>query len=315
MEGWWGPSLRLGLDAARLDIESNVLASPAVELGELGAWARAGHVRELGHGVRLDFGAAVRADRHDLLNGTTVSPAVDATLAHEGLTLDLRWSRGFSPPGLGDLFFQEGVLVEPNPDLRPERVRGELSASVTHAWSLGRAAGRLHGMVYRADLDDMILWFPDHRFVWSPDNYDVTRRGLELGATVDLSTFAGTHSLSAGAAWSEVEYTGPVLDGQVAYRPRFTADLSLRLTVRGVTLVPAATHVGERRTLPGSTLNALGGYTVLDAGIAIPVALGKAPGRLEFAVNNLLDERASLLADYPLPGRGWSTRIRIGAGP
>ena len=314
LEGWWGQGLRFGLDAARLDIESNALASPAVGLAEFGAWARAGHVRELGRGVRLDLGAAIRADRHDLVNGATASPAIDASLTRAGLTVDLRWGRGFSPPGLGDLFFQEGVLVEPNPDLGPERIRGELSASVAHVWSLGPAAGRLHGTVYRADLDDMILWFPDHRFVWSPDNFDVTRRGLELGVTADLSTRAGTHSLSAGAVWSEVEYTGPVLDGQVAYRPRFTADLSLRLTVRGVTLVPSATHVGERRTVPGSPLNALAGYTVLDAGIAVPVTV-KVPGRIEFAVNNLLDERASLLADYPLPGRGWSTRLRIGAGP
>lgn len=310
LEGWWGPSLRFGLDAARLDIESNVLASPAVELGELAAWARAGHVRELGSGVHLDLGAAIRADRHDLVNGITASPAFDAGLTRAGFTVDLRWGRGFSPPGLGDLFFQEGVLVEPNPDLRPERIRGELSASLAHAWSLGRATGRLHGSVYRADLDDMILWFPDHRFVWSPDNYDVTRRGLELGFTADLSA----HSISASAAWSEVEYTGAVLDGQVAYRPRFTADLSLRLTVRGVTLVPTATHVGTRRTVPGSPLNALAGYTVLDAAIAVPVTL-RVPGRIEFAVNNLLDERASLLADYPLPGRGWSIRLRIGAAP
>ena len=314
LEGWWGRGLRVGLDVARLDIESNVLASPAVGLAEFGAWARAGHVRELGRGVRLDLGAAIRADRHDLVNGITASPAIDASLARAGLTVDLRWGHGFSPPGLGDLFFQEGVLVEPNPDLGPERIRGELSASVAHMWSLGPAAGRLHGTVYRADLDDMILWFPDHRFVWSPDNYDVTRRGLELGVTADLSTRAGTHSVFAVAAWSDVEYTGPVLDGQVAYRPRFTADLSLRLVVRGVTLVPTVSHVGERRTVPGSPLNALAGYTVLDFGIAVPVRL-KAPGRIEFAVNNLLDERASLLADYPLPGRGWSTRLRIGAGP
>ena len=311
LEGWWGPSLRFGLDAARLDIESNVLASPTVRIGELGAWARAAHARELGGGVRLDLGAAVRADRHDLVNGMTASPAVDAAFTRAGLTVDLRWGRGFSPPGLGDLFFQEGVLVEPNPDLGPERIRGELSASVAQAWSLGPAAGRLHGSVYRADLDGMILWFPDHRFVWSPDNYDVSRRGLELGVIADFSTRAGTHSVSASAAWSEVEYTGPVLDGQVAYRPRFTADLSLRLTVRGVTLVPAATHVGERRTVPGSPLNALAGYTMLDAAIAVPVS----PGRIEFAVNNLFDERASLLADYPLPGRGWSIRLRIGAAP
>ena len=315
LEGWWrreAPSLRVGLHAARLDVASSALASPALRLGGFGAWARAGRTWEPGQRTRLDLGGTIRADRHDLVMGVTVSPAVDAILTRAGLTVDLRWGRGFSPPGLGDLFFQEGVLVEPNPDLGPERIRGERAVSLSHAWSLGSVAGQVRGTAYRADLDDMILWFPDHRFVWSPANYDVTRRGVELGATADLES---AHTVAANVSWSEVEYTGPALDGQVPYRPRFTADLSLSIALPGeVSLAPALTHVGERRTVPGSELNALEDYTLFDAGIAIPVAFGKASGRLDLALTNILDERAALLADYPLPGRGWSIRLRVGTG-
>ena len=326
LEGWWSAGaatplradpfdLRFGLHAARLDVESNTLTTPALSLDELGAWARAGHGWQLHPGFQLDLGAALRADRHDLVDGVTLSPAVEAALTRAGLTLDVRWGRGFSPPGLGDLFFQEGVLVEPNPDLGPERIRGELTATLAQRWSVGPATGELRATAYRADLDDMILWFPDHRFVWSPDNYDVLRRGLELGATTDLAAFGRTHTLAANAAWSEVEYTGAVLDGQVAYRPRFTADLALGIGLpAGITLTPSGTHVGERRTVPGSPLNALAGYTLVNAGISLPFELARVAGRLELALTNLLDERAALLVDYPLPGRGWSTRIRIGAG-
>ena len=320
LEGWWRPgasgeALRAGLHAARLDVDSNVLTARALDLDELGAWARAGRGWDPGRGVHLDLGAGIRADHHALVDGITASPAVDATLTRAGLTLDLRWGRGFSPPGLGDLFFQEGVLVEPNPDLRPERIRGELTATLAQRWSLGPAAGEVRATAYRADIVDMILWFPDHRFVWSPDNYDVARRGLEVGATADVAAFGHTHTVTVNAAWSDVEYTGAVLDGQVAYRPRFTADLSVGIGLpAGITLNPSAAHVGERRTVPGSPLNALPAYTLFDAGIAIPLVLGKRAGRLDLAITNLLDARAALLADYPLPGRGWSTRIRIEAG-
>ncbi|MYC86648.1 MAG: TonB-dependent receptor [Gemmatimonadales bacterium] len=324
LEGWWSaeaaPSpgedvldLRFGLHAARLDVESNALTSDAIGLDELGAWGHAGHGWQLRPGFRIDLGASLRADRHDLVDGVILSPAVEAALSRAGLALDLRWGRGFSPPGLGDLFFQEGVLVEPNPDLRPERIRGELSATLSQRWSVGLVTGELRATAYRADLDDMILWFPDHRFVWSPDNYDVARRGLELGATTDLTAFGRTHSLTAGAAWSQVEYTGAVLDGQVAYRPRFTADVGLGIGLpAGITLTPSGTHVGARRTVPGSPLNALAAYTLFNAGVGVPFELGRFAGRLELALTNLLDERAALLVDYPLPGRGWSTRIRLG---
>ena len=324
VEGWWRAEassssrepldLRFGLHAARLDVESNALTSPGIGLDELGAWAHAGRGWQLRRGFHLDLGASLRADRHDLVDGVTLSPAVDAALTRGGLALDFRWGHGFSPPGLGDLFFQEGVLVEPNPDLGPERIRGELTATLAQRWSVGPASGELRATAYRADLDGMILWFPDHRFVWSPDNYDVARRGLELGATTDLAAFGRTHSLTAGAAWSEVEYTGAVLDGQVAYRPRFTADVALGIGLpAGITLTPSGTHVGARRTVPGSPLNALAAYTLFNAGIALPFEWSRFAGRLEVAVTNLLDERAALLVDYPLPGRGWSTRIRIGA--
>ena len=327
LEGWWNggaapsprgdaPAFRFGLRAARLDVESSVLTASALDLDELGAWARAGRGWRLRRGLHLDLGASLRADRHDLVDGVTLSPAVEAALTRAGLTLDLRWGRGFSPPGLGDLFFQEGVLVEPNPDLGPERIRGELAATLAQWWSAGPATGEVRATAYRSDLDDMILWFPDHRFVWSPDNYDVARRGLELGATTDLAALGRMHSLTASAAWSEVEYTGEVLGGQVAYRPRFTADLALGIGLpAGITLTPSATRVGARRTVPGSPLNALAAYTLFGAGIALPFEMAGFAGRLETALTNLLDERAALLVDYPLPGRGWSTRIRIGTGP
>ena len=327
LEGWWrrapaamsrpasrpaAPVVRFGLHAARLDVESTVLTAAALDLDELGAWARVEHGLRPAPGVRLDVGAAVRVDRHDLVDGAVFSPAADAALARGGTTIDVRWGRGFSPPGLGDLFFQEGVLVEPNPDLAPERVRSEVSVHLSQRWSLRGSAGEVRAGVYRADLDDMILWFPDHRFVWSPDNHDVARRGLELGASAELPALGRTHVLAAGAAWSEVEYTGAVLGGQVAYRPRFTADASLALELPGgVVLTPSAAHVGERRTVPGSPLNALAGYTLLDAGASIPFELAGRAGRLDLALANLLDKRAALLVDYPLPGRGWSVRARL----
>ena len=317
LEGWWRPetlSLAAGLQGARLDVESNALTSPTVQIDEFAGWARAGRGWEVAGAAQLEVGAAVRVDRHDLVEDVTLSPGVDLSVARSGLALDLTWRRGFSPPGLGDLFFQEGVLVEPNPDLRPERVGGEVAVSLTQRWSLGSVAGEFGGTAYRADLDDMILWFPDHRFVWSPDNYDVLRRGLELGAAAEFGAFGGTHSITADAAWSEVEYTGEVLAGQVVYRPRFTADLALVIGLpAGVSFAPSATHVGGRRTVPGSALNALGAYTLFDAGIAIPLTFGRLAGRLDFVLTNLFDESAALLVDYPLPGRGWSTRLRIGA--
>ncbi len=322
LEGWRGAAaaaapLRFGLHAARLDLSSNALVPSALALDELGAWARVAHGWFLGRGSHLGLAAAVRADRHELVPGTTSSPSIDATLERAGLALGLRWARGFAPPGLTDLFFREGVLAEPNPHLRPERTRGDLSLSVAHRWILGSVTGELRAAAYRADIDDMILWQPDHRFVWHPGNHDVARRGLEAGATLALarSGTAAEHTLAAHAAWSQVTYTGAVLTGQVAYRPRFAADLALGVALPGAAhLTATAHHIGERRTAPGTPQNALPPYTLLGAGLGLPVPLAGRAAELDLALTNLLDARAALLADYPLPGRAWSVRLEIEAG-
>ncbi len=317
LEGWWRPPLataRVGVDAARSRIDSNVLATPSVTVEELGLWGRLERPVDLGRLIRLELGAGLRLDRHDLVNETVVSPSLDLTAGRGPLTLELAWGRGFAPPGLGDLFFQEGVLVEPNPGLLPERIRDELSATLALDATVGRTGLSLRTSAYRADVEDMILWFPDFRFIWSPDNFDIERRGLELGAGVDIAAAGGTHSLTADVAWSRVEYTGDVLSGQVVYRPDFSADASLTLDLPLVSVTPTAAWIGERRSVPGSELNTLPAYVLVDLGFAVPFDVGTISGRLDLTLSNLLDERAALLVDYPLPSRGWSTRLRLQPG-
>jgi hypothetical protein len=97
----------------------------------------------------------------------------------------------------------------------------------------------------------------------------------------------------------------------VAYRPVFSADLEARwdLFIGEATLRTG--HLGSRRSVAGSGLNALPPYTLLDLGFSLPISLDKLEGRVDVLLSNVLDERAALLVDYPVPGRGWSTRIQI----
>jgi hypothetical protein len=50
-------------------------------------------------------------------------------------------------------------------------------------------------------MEDMIVWTPDFRFVWSPRNVDVRRRGAEVRARLRVpsvgSRWEGTWDTSA----------------------------------------------------------------------------------------------------------------------
>lgn len=313
-EGWkaMGPVvIRGGAELRSLRVRSRELIPPSSTTGEVALWARGEISHRLGRSARGEIQAGLRLDRHDRVDGTEASPGVMVTLLREGTELEVAFRSAFAPPGLSDLFFQEGVRVRPNPDLRPERVRGEWSAILSQTLHLTEI--RLDGRVsaYRSDIDDMILWLPDFRSIWSPDNVDVTRRGVEGELRAELPALGGTHSVSGQVAWSRVAYRGGVLSGQVVYRPRITGHVEGRLDLPLGEVTVGANHVGARRAVPGSDLNALGPYTTIDLGLGLPLSLGPVDGLLDLSLTNLLDERAALLVDYPLPGRGWSARLHL----
>ena len=312
--GWKGfgaSMLRLGADLRGMEIRSNSLTTPTTSLEEVGVWSRAEVRRSLGERAEAGVQLGLRLDHHDLIEHSTLSPSLLATLDRGETQLQLAFRSAFAPPGLEDLFFQEGVLAKANPELKPERVKGEVSVTLGQQLRLLGSLVELRLSAYQADIDDMIIWSPDFQFVWSPGNFNVSRNGLEVGSSVEFPAFGRTHSLSGQASWSHVEYQGGILTGQVAYRPVFSADFQGRVELPVGDATLSANHIGSRRSAAGSGLNTLPAYTILDLGFGLPISLSRMESRWEVVFSNLLDERAALLVDYPLPGRGWSTRIKL----
>jgi outer membrane cobalamin receptor len=216
---------------------------------------------------------------------------------------------GYAPPSLADQFFHEGVLVRPNPSLRPERVRHELEVrAALRDTRVGvvDVGGEL--AAYRADVNGMILWLPDFRFIWSPSNFDVRRRGWEMSGRLMVPSVAA--DLHGSLSQSDVSYTGRVLGGQVAYRPRVSANVALGVVRRATRLEVATRYVGARRTVAGSNLNLLNPYSLTDVRLSRAFAVG--PWQLDAVVGaeNVFNRFAAMLADYPFPGRNWTIALR-----
>lgn len=308
-------ALTLGGDARRLRVRSTMLADDAPRAQTLtGAWAEAHWTRGIGTRWTADATAALRADHDSRRGGTEWSPRVGLSAATGHLALRLSAGNAFSPPSLTDQFFQTGLQARPNPDLAPERVRGEVEAAVALR-DLAAGALRVDGELaaYRADVRGMILWFPDHRFVWSPHNFDVRRAGWDASARVRHPGRGA--ELRGTVTHTAVEYTGPVLGGQVIYRPRWTASGAATATLAGVRTALEARWVGERRTVAGSAINTLAAHWLADLRLARPFTVAAWSGEASVAVENLLDRDAAMLVDYPYPGRAWSLGFRVRREP
>jgi len=293
--------LSIGAESRLIDVTATDLSpvTPTLE-HENGIWARA-----VAHVAMFNFDAGARADWSSLLSGVFISPKLAVSATRGAVTAALSWGDGFTPPSLADQFFHEGVLVQANPSLQPERVHDDVEARLTLRDVI---LGPLHlgseVAAYRSNVDGMILWFPDFRFVWSPENTNVHRYGWD--ATANLSAYGA--SIRGTVTDVAVDYATPALGGQVVYRPRVSAAVTTSLTRWRLGLDVTTRYIGDRRTVQGSALNTIGAYWLTDAQLTVRVL---SQCDLLAGVDNAFDRRVALLFDYPLPARTWRVGFRL----
>ena len=226
------------------------------------------------------------------------------------LLLRVAHRSAFSPPTLGDQFFREGVGVEPNPDLRAERVPSEFAAQVSWAGGVGGAAARASTEIYRGDMKGMIVWLPDFRFVWSPRNMDVRRSGGEASLELELPR-AG---LSVRGSFSLTRATYDRADSddvQVAYRPRYGATLSAGWQRGPWSIRLASRHTGARFPVP-APVNELPGFWVTDFDVGHRWLLGSWSTEGRLRIERLFNVTDALIFAYPDPGRTLRVEFRLG---
>lgn len=256
--------------------------------------------------------AALRMDRDDIDDRWRLSHELAARATLGPMGLHVRHASSYSPPTFGDQFFRTGVAVQPNPDLRAERVPSELDVgaeveirTATLHWSLGLEA-------FFADIDGMIIWSPDFRFVWSPRNFDVKRRGLDL--QVGLTTANRRLELRGRYSLARVTYDRPgdADTIQVVYRPRHTGGLDLQWRPGAWELTARTDYMGTRYPVP-ARVNALDPFWTIDLRVRRSFRLGN--WRLEpaLSVDRLLDNQDTLIFGFPEPGR--TIRLELAVRP
>lgn len=254
----------------------------------------------------LSLSAEGRVDRDGVGGRWYASRNLTVGTAAGPLRVEVANRSSFSPPSLGDQFFRAGVGVLPNPDLRPERVPDEWELSAALTGAAGPADLTLSAAAYTGGVKGMIVWLPDFAFRWSPRNLDVDRRGVDARAEASLPAAR----LRVAGAWSVARITyvqnGADSGIQVAYRPENSGVLTAEWAPGAWRAELAARYTGLRYPRP-SKINALPGFWSADAGLSREWRVRGWAATAGVSVERLFDEKASLIADYPEPGR----RVRI----
>lgn len=297
--GGWVGEYSLGLegrhdrfagDAVREDANftrgGTTLAGSMTRVGKWGSWT-------LTPAFRLDWftgrSSPVASGRVD----------VEWTRGRTNLTGSL--GNGVTVPALADLLFRDGVGIAINPDLRPERVTWEAEAGIGQSFSILGLPGSLRVGGFYGRIEDMILWTPNFRNIWSPGNFGVRRAGGET----NLEIRAGRLEVSGAAVFSSVTYDIPG-GSQVPYRPRFSSSIQSRWTTDRWRLSLGWNHLGTRFSR-NRGMNPLSPFHLFH--LAVERRLGRFS--LEGEIRDLSDARPVYIAGFPTPGRTFHLSLTL----
>lgn len=258
----------------------------------------------------ITLAPTLRLDRVDGTFFVTHDATVSAALGPARLHVAHRSS--VSPPNPADQHFREGLAVRANPDLRAERVPSELEVGASVAGELASLPVGAGVTAYRGATRDLIVWAPDHRFVWSPRNRDVRRSGAEFWTRLEPLRGLELHAWYAYAR-TTYDWPGQADTVQLIYRPRHTLRAAARYSRKQWHFGLSALRTGTRYPVPAK-VNALDPFWELDLDAARTLRLGGTELTLRLAVDRLLDATDPFIHGYPEPGR----RVRLeieAAGP
>lgn len=301
-------AIAIGVETRHVALESTSLEPRRVTRLDPALFAR-GSVELPAHALTPRLSVAARADRWE--EDWILSHEVALAATASRVTAGLAQRSAFNPPAASDQFFAAGFAIAPNAALRPERVRSELEVTLTTAFELRRVSIAAGASAFRGDIDDVIVWAPDFRFVWSPRNRDVKRTGGEAWLRARP---ARDVELGAWGALTRVTYDwdGDADTVQIVYRPRYSGGVSAEWRPGSWSLGADALYTGLRYATPGHA-NPLPGYW--DIRLAAGRRWERGPLRLDAAlrVDRLLDNTDSFVHGYAEPGRRISLEVRVHA--
>lgn len=278
-------------------------------------------------GDRLELRAARRWDRlWDRLNantaGGTVATEATRTLdapqlgarARPGLGFEARanWSRAAHPPDFTELFGNQGSVLG-NPALLPETGENRdagLAWSAPPAWPVAVSAG---WTVFDSRLDDLILYVRNSQSSVRAQNISSARiRGHE-----GVLRVLAPRGLSAALAFTTQQ---AVDEGPVPYwhgkrlpqHPEHEGDLRLDWTQGAWGAGASLDWLGD------DYLDRYNRYRVAArrlVGATMHAPLFRPALVLTLEGKNLTDDRASDVAGFPLPGRGFFLALETRLGP
>jgi len=203
--------------------------------------------------------------------------------------------------------------------LKPEDTH-QINAGLT--WQYGTTGWMrtivLTGDVYYNNVKDKIVALPTNMFIWTMKNLDKARAfGADITASATFR-LAKEHELvfAGNYSWQRVQPRtspkDPDYNKQVAYTPQHSGAASLCWENPWADLVVSATGVSERYGTSSNQPNTrIPGYMDFGVSAMRTFSFRRTNIDLRLDITNIFDTQYEIVANYPMPGRGWRVTFAI----
>jgi len=207
-------------------------------------------------------------------------------------------SSNFKTPTLNDLYWKPGG----NPDLKPEK---NWTLELSYIWQPTDALV-FNVNSYTTNSVDLIQWRPFTSSYWKPINIqEVNAYGLEYGLkffrTLDESqitlTTQGSYTVSEDLKTKK----------QLLYVPQEVCNATAEYAYKNWNLSYATSYTGKAFTTSSNT-QYIPAFWVSD--VSFSKAVLKQRLHINFAVNNLFNQKYEVVASRPMPNRNYSLSVR-----
>ncbi|RYD58945.1 MAG: TonB-dependent receptor [Sphingobacteriales bacterium] len=258
---------------------------------------------------RLNVAANLRAERINDL--AVLLPGLNASFAlTDWFAVRANVQRSFRAPTLNELYYQPGG----NERLKPEQGWSQDAGYSVRTNSDKRVVFQHDASLFNRDIKDWIIWFGGA--IWTPHNIaTVNSQGLETENKLSYNLGKWQFHLGVNTSYilavTEQSYVSNdnSIGMQIPYTPRYNGQLNAGFTYRSWYFNYNHTYTGYRfltvdesqYLLPYNTGNAQILYGRLLKGHFLQLSL---------QVNNIWDQKYSVVNSRPMPGINWLTGLR-----
>lgn len=226
------------------------------------------------------------------------------------LTLKALAAKSYRVPTFNDRFWQPGG----NPTLLPES-GWNAESGLKYQFEKNDFFLESELTYYRLWINDWILWQPDGRGIWSPDNVrKVHGQGIELGFKMGIRNQQWQWQAGGNYAFTEslLKTEGAYKNKQLPYTPLHRFNLYSSITHSGfsakVNLQYTALRYETLDNLEGF-VTSIPGFMLLNGTVGKSIAWGSHSYSLDLMLNNLLNTDYQNYIFRAMPGRNYQLRF------